>query len=139
MESSIPDTLVLKIAERDQVTDKLDTTLYILYDISKGLYVIRGNRAETRKCNSLSYSFECDSLKRLVDFIEFVVDDDASISYILYNCDNLPALSDDITHEHLSNASFLSNEIAGYDNQTFNRKYVTKLIRVLSHVFNDNH
>jgi hypothetical protein len=136
MEFTVPDTLVLKIVEKDELT--CDTSLYILYDKSIHRYVIRGSRQDTPRIKTCTYSFECDCAKDLVDFIDFLIDDSSDVSYILYNYNNLPAISNDITYEFLSYHDNIINEIAGYDNQKLKRKELLKHLRMLRNIFNYN-
>ena len=136
MEFTVPDTLVLKIIEYDEF--KTDTKLYILYDKSIHRYVIRGSRQDTSHVKTSTYSFECEFAKDLVDFIDFLIDHSNTVSYILYNYDNLPALSNDITYDFLTEHDNIRNEIAGYDNQVIKRKDLLKHLRMLRNIFNYN-
>ena len=88
MEFTVPDTLVLKIVEHETGRHRDDTRLYILYDKNKHRFVIRGKRYDG-KIPSCSYSFDCEFAHELADFIEFLIDDSNTVSYILYNYDKL--------------------------------------------------
>lgn len=136
MEFIVPDTLVLKIVERDTDLEEDDTTLYILYDKKIHRYVIRGKRRETESLNSCTYSFECEFAKDLADFIQFLIDKKNDISYILYNYDNLPPTSNEITYEFMELYDSKVYEISGYDNQKLKRKELLKNLRMLRTVFN---
>jgi hypothetical protein len=136
MEYTVPDTLVLKIVEKDGNKD--DTILYILYDKSVERYVIRGKREETLRVKSCTYSFECDYTHDLVDFIQFLIDPTNSISVILYNYDNLPFSSNDVTFEFLSEYDDIRYEIGGYDNVKLKRKELLKNLRMLRNIYNYN-
>jgi len=138
MEIIVPDTLVLKIVEYDSDSGKPDTTLYLLYDKSIYRYVIRGNRKGTSYISSLTYSFECESVYDLADFIQFVIDSSNNISYILYNYDNLPMTSNEITYDFLEEYDDISYEIAGYDNKVLKRESLLKHLRMLRNIFNYN-
>jgi hypothetical protein len=137
MEFTVPDTLVLKIIENDGF--KTDTSLYLLYDKSIHRYIIRGSRQDTSRVKTCTYSFECEFTKDLLDFIDFLIDESNTVSYILYNYDNLPALSNDITYDFLHDHGDARNEIAGYDNQLLKRKELVKYLRMLRNIFNYNH
>jgi hypothetical protein len=134
MEFIVPDTLVLKIVEHDVDLCRPDTTLYVLYDKATHRYVIRGKR-NSIKVDSCTYSYECEYANDLADFFEFILDDTNTYSFILYSCDNLPSTSSEITFEMLTNNG-LFNEIAGYDNQEFDRDNIVKYLRMLRNVFN---
>ena len=138
MEYTVPDTLVLKIVEYDDSTNLPDTTLYIFYDVSYRKYVIRGKRRETPLNKSCTYSFECKFSEDLVDFIEFVIDKSNNVSYIMYNYDNLPFLSNDVTFEFLSDYADVVYEISGYDNKKLKRRNLLRYLIILRNVFNYN-
>jgi hypothetical protein len=138
MEFTVPDTLVLKIVEYDCNTHKNDTTLYMWYDHAIERYVIRGKLRETTKAASCLYSFECDSANNLADFIQFVIDKNNVVSYILYNYDNLPETSNEITFEFLEYYDHVNYEIAGYDNQTLKKTDLVRNLKMLKNIFNYN-
>jgi hypothetical protein len=138
MEFTVPDTLVLKIVEYEMDSSKDDTTLYIWYDQDTETYIIRGKRRETSMVDSCVYSFECNSASNLSDFIQFVIDKTNYVSYILYNYDNLPKTSDEITFEFLANNDDITYEIAGYDHQKLNRKELIRNLKMLRNIFNYN-
>jgi len=136
MEFTVPDTLVLKIVEKYR--NKNDTILYIFYDKSTDMYVIRGTREDTYRIKTCTYSFECESTRHLADFIRFLIDSENDISYILYNYDNLPLTSNEVTYEFLSKYDNISYEIAGYDYVKLKRKQLIKNLRMLKNIFNYN-
>ncbi len=135
MEFTVPDTLVLKIVEYDVDLKRNDNTLFILYDKAIHRYVIRGKRNDVN-VSSCTYSYECKSASDLADFLGFLLDETNKLSYIVYNYDNLPETSNDITFEFLNKNYSKFNELFGYDNQLYNRKTITKVIRTLKNVFN---
>lgn len=140
--NAFPDTLVLKIQEFEQ-NGLVDTTLYILYDQSIQRFVLRGKRRDSEKSDGATYSFECDFAHELADFILFVIDKwNNRVSYILYNYDNLPLTSNEITYEFLTKYDTtkldnVSYEIAGYDNLKLKRKELVSHLRMLRNVFNE--
>jgi hypothetical protein len=129
------DCLVLKIEEHDIDTKELDTTLYILYDKNESRFVIRGKRF-SQYTDCCTYSFSCEFAKDLADFISFVVCIQNQWSYSLYNYDNLPQTSDEITYDFLKNNDSKDYELSGYDRQKFKRKELLKRLRMLRNVFN---
>jgi hypothetical protein len=135
MEFIVPDTLVLKIVEQDVDLNRPDTTLYILYDKITSRYVIRGQRNDTKE-DACTYSYECEFANDLVDFLEFLLDRTNTFSYILYNYDNLPSSSNEITFEFLKEYDSRKYELSGYDNQKFKRKVILKNLRMLRNIFN---
>jgi hypothetical protein len=134
MEYTIPDTLVLKIEENDKYG--VDTILYILFDILNSTYIIRGKRNEDTS-KSCAYSFECESQYDLINFIEFLVDKNR-VNYVLYNYDNLPAKSNEITYEFLEIYDDNEYEIGGYDNKKLNRKELYKILSFIRRIYNNN-
>lgn len=86
-----------------------------------------------RRC---TYSFDCENTTDLADFIEFLIDSENVISYILYNYDNLPCDSNQITYDFLQEYDDRTYEISGYDNKTLKRIELLKNLRMLKNVFN---
>lgn len=134
MENTFTDNLVLKIVEYDK-TGNLDTNLYILYDSKQESYIIRGKRND-RLIDACTYSFQCFYTKELVKFIQFLICKHNRVSYVLYNYDNLPAHSDEITYEFLNTYDDKTYEISGYDNCKIKTKDLTRNLRMLKNVFN---
>ena len=131
------DCLVLKIEEHDYDNiNKLDTTLYIVYDNKEHNYVIRGKRAPLRSMDSPPYSFVCDNAYNLADFITFVLCREHKWTYVLYNYDNLPATSDELTFDFFKRNDSRLYEIAGYDQADFDKKKLVNILRMLQNVFN---
>lgn len=130
------DCLVLKIEEH--VDGELDTTLFVLYDNNEDAYLVRGKRSDVfGKPSSVPYSFYCNYASELIDFISFVICKKSKISYTLYNYDDLPNNSDEIDFEYLKELDGdNAYELAGYDNQKFNKKEILKFLRMLRNVFN---
>jgi hypothetical protein len=129
------DCLVLKIEEYDSDNGKLDTTMYIIYDKQEHKYVVRGQR-DNKKYDSCTYSFNCEFAHELIDFLTFVICRENMWTFVLYNYDNLPATSDEITYEFMVKHDSKNYELAGYDKQKFNKKNLAKNLRMLRNVFN---
>jgi len=133
--SEIIDCLVLKIEEHDIDTKELDTTLYILYDKKNHHFVVRGKRF-SKKEYSCTYSFNCEIAEELADFISFIICVKNKWSYILYNYDNLPNTSNEISYDFLKNHDSSSYELSAYDNKEFKRNELLINLRMLRNVFN---
>jgi hypothetical protein len=133
--SEITDCLVLKIEENDTDTKDLDTTLFILYDKKEHEFVIRGKRF-SKNMDSCTYSFNCEFAEELADFISFVICKKNKWSYSLYNYDNLPNTSSDISYEFMSDNSSRIYELTGYDYEKYDRSKLLKHLRMLRNVFN---
>ena len=134
--TTVPDCLVFKFEEIEQHTDKIDTTVYVLYDKSEHNYVVRGQRRWTPTNQSCTYSFNCDFAKDLVDFLQYIVCKDNVVNETLFNYDNLPSSSNDITYEFLHDYDHSDYEISGYDRQKFGRKRLLRNLRMLRNIHN---
>ena len=134
--TTVTDCLVLKIEERDQVTEELDTTVYVIYDKGNHNYVVRGKRVECKNGESCTYSFVCKDYRDLADFLSFVMCKNNLWTYVLYNYDNLPYDSNDITYECLKECESNVYELAGYNNLDYSRKRLCSILRMLRNVFN---
>jgi hypothetical protein len=131
------DCLVLNIKEYDVDDERLDTSLFILYDTFNKNYVIRGKRRDSRIGGSKDYSFTSNSVVDLVNFINYSMCSQNRYSYALYNYDNLPCDSNEITFYFLEEWVSSEYEIAAYDNcNQYNFKYLVKLLRMLKNVSN---
>ena len=133
--SDITDCLVLKIEEHDIYNKELDTTLYILYDKKEHHFVVRGKRF-SKKIDSVVYSFNCEFAHELADFVSFVICMKNQWTYTLYNYDNFPYTSDEITYEFLERHDSRVYELGAYDRQKYSKKTLLKNLRTLRNVFN---
>ena len=122
---SYSDCLVVKIDE--MFAFEVEHTIFIVYDTKDQKYVIRGKRfdnnqnqeyetlsspsivqmfdylfqtkSEKKHVSYYPYSFSCPLKESLVDFLEFIFTQGSSFRIHLYNYDNLPYLSKDITYD----------------------------------------
>jgi hypothetical protein len=131
------DTLVLKIEEVEEHNGvQVDTRMFVFYDHYDGCYHIRGERSPTRNVSYQAYSFRCDTLITLVDFIRFAISKENILNYTLYNYEELPTNSDEINYEEMAWHQSISREIAGYDNRKFTRKGLKRVLKLLRNVYN---
>jgi hypothetical protein len=135
-EYTVPDCLVYKLEEYDELTDELDNTIYILYDKKEHNYIIRGKRKCANNCHPPSYSFVSKYENSVVDFLQYVICKSSYVDETLYNYDNLTNFSNDITYEYLNELNNDNNEISGYNEQKLGKKRLLKNIRMLRNVFN---
>jgi hypothetical protein len=135
-DNAVPDCLVLKFEEIDSDLEQLDQSVYIFYDQNVETYVVRGRRRWTPTIQSCTYSYECDNAEDLADFLEYLFCKDNTVNEILYNYDNLPETSDEITFEFLKQYDSRVYELSGYDNEIYDRKDMLKNLRMLRNVFN---
>ena len=129
------DCLVLKIEEHYVDTKTLDTTIYVLYDKMEHQFVVRGQRANDQ-IPSCTFSFNCEFAHELADFISVVICEKNQWKYVLYNYDNLPATSDEITYNFLKKNESKTYELAGYERQKYDNEVLLKHLRMLRSVFN---
>lgn len=131
--ATVTDCLVLKIDEYDP---ELDTRMFIIYDKRNCNFVIRGKRRNGSSSISVPYSFDCNNTISLINFISFAICKKNKLSYVLYNYDNLPEYSDDITYEFLDSCADDEYEISAYDNLSFSRKTLIRNIYMLKDIGN---
>lgn len=132
-----PDTLVLKLVERDELTFVKDNTIYLIYDTKNRHYIIRGQRRGNHYAAPFYYSFDCQEPEDLADFIEYMLDTHHNkISHIMYNYDNLPASSSEITYDFLKENDSIHYEMSGYDNGRLKRTTLVKILNLLKNVSN---
>lgn len=135
--STVPDCLVLKIEEHDiEENDKLVSTLYVLYDKMEHHYVIRGQALCSSNKPLDPFSFICEDADDLASFISFVICKENLWTYVLYNYDNLPDDSNDITFGFLKDCDSQTYEIAGYNKLFYSKKQLMRNLRMLRKVFN---
>ena len=132
----ISDCIVLKIEETEATTGDTDNTIYVLYDTKEREYIIRGVRSPCRKTTFDPYSFSCHSSKVVVDFLSLTICSNNTVNYSLYNCNDLPYSSDDITSELLDDSCYKAVEIVGYDNLAVERKTLRKYVDIVGSMFN---
>jgi len=128
--------IVLKIVEVESTTGDIDNTVYILYDVKTNEYILRGQRNRTHSIVYEPYAFRCKDLTSTLDFVSLSICSYNSVSYTLYNCTDLPYLSDDITFESLEWSCYKTNEITGYDNMSHSRKMMKKYLCIVKYMFN---
>ena len=130
------DCLVFKLEEFEDGSDKMDNVVYILYDTYDETYIIRGRREETRTRAACTYSFACNDENDLADFLQYTICSHNTVNEILYNYDNLPHNSKDITFAFLEKYDDPVYEISGYNGQKLRKKKLIKNLRMLKNVFN---
>jgi len=138
----LPDCLVLKFQEVENQEvenhkDVIDTTVYVLYDKREHKYVVRGKRRWSPKFQSPSYAYECENIDDLADFLQYIICPYNKVNEILYNYNNLPFSSSEITFDFLNENDHSFYEISGYNNKNLNRKRLLRNLRMLRKVSNE--
>lgn len=132
----VSDCLVLKFEEIEDDTNNIDTTIFIFYDTNQKHYVVRGKRRDTKKYQSCTYSFNCQYASGLVEFLQYIICHSNSVNETLFNFDNLPMNSDDITYEYLYNYDHPKYELSGYNNAKILNKKLLKKLEMLKNIYN---
>ena len=130
------DCLVFKIVETEVDSGDIDNTMYVLYDSMKYQFIVRGQRNPSCRTVFEPYSFRSNDKNAMLDFVALSICGANRVSYSLYNCSNLPVLTDEITIDLLDESCYKANEITGYDNMEYSRKTIQKYIRMVMNVFN---
>lgn len=133
--NEFPDCLVLKIEEYDATKKKLDASVFIFFDTKDFKYIVRGQRS-TEEMESCTFSFSCEHEQELLNFIRFIVCKKNLWTYILYNYDNLPLKSNQITYEFLKEHENKKYELSGYNKQKYSFENLQRNIRMVKNVFN---
>jgi len=133
---TVADCLVLKLEEIETSTKMVDTSVYIFYDVKEENYVIRGQRRWTQKHPSCTYSFVCEYANDLADFLQYIICKNNKVNEILYNYDNFPKYSNDITFEFLKKYDHTDYEISGYNDKKLKRERLLRNLNILRKVQN---
>jgi hypothetical protein len=136
MTEFVTDCLVFKLEELECDTGMVDTTLYIIYDKRNHRYLIRGKRRNPPLGKSCTYSYECEFANDLADFIRYLICPANKVNEVLYNYDNFPENSDEITFDFLKMYEHTEYEISGYNYKSLKRNRLLKNLRMLRNVFN---
>lgn len=137
MTTGFADCLVLKIQEVCSVSNEVDVEMFVLYDQDKENYIIRGCRTETSGFDFNPFSFVSESSRDVYDFIHTIISHKNKVNVTLYNYDNLPKTSDEITFESLVSDEDVKSEIVGFDDMLLNNKsWLLRTIRSLRYVYN---
>ena len=129
---SVSDCLILRISERtdtwiDTLT-RIENTLYVIFDGNKCEFLVRG------VVNNVSCSFICKRAKSMSDFINIISVPESTLYYTLYNYQNLPQTSDEITYENLD--EYVSEEYEIVSEKTNKDISVYNILLMLKNMFN---
>jgi len=145
--NNVPDCLVLKIIEyekfdsdmdRETLNRYKDMRIFIIYDIHKRSFIIRGKRRPTSLVRTLPFSYECTKKPDVLDFIQLLIPTEHYFSMELYNVTDLPTNSNEITYQNLSKSCKLSSMIVAYDNENVSSPdRIHKSLYSLQHIYNE--
>jgi hypothetical protein len=133
-EFTLPDCLVFKFEEIDEDLNNIDNTCYVFYDQQINKYIIRGQRKWTHLYKSPSYSYECENIYDLTNFLKYIICSFNRVNSILYNYTCFPYSSNDISFEFLNENDHSDYEIVGYNATIFSKKALVKKLRMLRNV-----
>ena len=134
------DCLVLKIEEVESTGSNekiVDNQIFVIFDTREGHYILRGKRNDTTKIDFDTYSFNCNTSDDVVNFLSFVIDKNNLLHYILYNINDLPLKSEEISFESLGDRVYGARELVGYENNVFSKKILKNNIQILRYMYND--
>jgi len=105
------DSLICKVVEYDNENKEINLT-YVFYDHNLRTFGIRGGyMSRGRK----SYSFYCNNVTGVTNFIKTLSDKFHKLSICLVKYDQLYDSSDDIVFADLLSHDIRTNEIVGFD------------------------
>ena len=129
------DCLVLRIMDIESMKNGRTAELFILFDSNMGEYIIRGSNDHVKEF--VPFSFSCRYRSKLIEFINFFLCVKNIWNYELYNYNNLPVTSNDITYEFLSENIDNRFNLVSYDKVKYNKKVLKEWLRVLEYVRNE--
>lgn len=131
------DTLVLKIVESDEYNHEV-LRVYVFFDHKLNTYGIRGGYSTTNTNRFAKFSFYCDSLCNVSEYLHILFDKFNSLTVALVNYPNLPIISNDITYHLLKDYDCRINETVGYDYTRKEPMIYRSYLSILKNVYNDN-
>jgi len=131
--------MILCIEEHDitSTPSNLDTKLFIGWNSNEHEFFVRGKRRDSGDTTYVPYAFHSVIMTCIVDFIEFIIDDGADVSVILYNYNNIDFENyDDMTYEYFEEQQDKNYEITGYNNHKLNRELLKKMLGMIKNMYN---
>jgi hypothetical protein len=144
-EKEIDSCLVVCFEEHetnDDGIDSIDTRLFVTYDHATSAYVVNGKRQDIfskkgrNKTNLKPFVFCASESDDIVDFIMLSFSGSNSLSYIMYNYNNLPEDACEMTYEFMETNMDRRYEIAAFDNVDIRRNNIRRLVRLTKNMYN---
>lgn len=137
---SSSDCLVLCVEEIDTDYDNFSdyqkkSRLYVLFDVTYGVFLIRGRRDNTEPNSTFSFIADSNNQESVVNFIDFFTLDEPIIMTI-YNMNELPLTSEEITCEYLEENSIEENIFLSYRQQDFSKSTLRKIMDIIKNIYN---
>ena len=143
-EKEIDSCLVVCFEEHDNEEnfDSIDTRLFVTYDHTTKSYVVNGKRIDIfskrgrNKTQLKPFVFCAQESNDIVDFILLTFSKSSSMSYIMYNYNNLPEDACDMTYEFMEGNMDRKYEIAAFDNVSVRKQMIKRLVRLTKNMYN---
>ena len=132
------DTLVLKVIETDDDLECEALRMYVFYDHKLRTYGLRGGYTATNTNKSANFSFYCDDINNVCDYMHTIFDMFDSLTIALMNYPDLPVISDRITYNVLLDQDKRINETVGFDYHKNDKVTYRRYLNILKNVYNDN-
>jgi hypothetical protein len=130
---SSADCLILCLEEFDRDLNITKGKVYILHD-SNDKYLIRGSKdSESYPFSFICYDYNFESL---VDFLEFFIGADGLCNLTIYNHNDLPLTSDEITFNYLHENLDENNIFTAYCLDYLSKRCTTKALKAIKNVCN---
>lgn len=150
---NITDCLVLCI------DDFVSVKIFVIYDINEKKFIIRGknydsddsdgdtdgdsnsgsgsfNNESDNNCLNKPFSFQCKLKKQLLPFLNYLISVNSS-KFTLYNYDNLPMKSNEISYEFLEDNQDERYEIVSYKEDNFDKNMCLNLLNIMKNIYNE--
>ena len=143
-EREIDSCLVVCFEEHDNEDnfESIDTRLFVTYDHSTKTYIVNGKRIDVfskkgrNKTQLKPFVFCAQDSDDIVDFITLAFSRSNSLSYIMYNYNNLPEDACEMTYEFMESNMDRKYEIAAFDNVDVKRNHIKRLVRLTKNMYN---
>ena len=136
--TSSSDCLVLLIEGYDPELNISVNKTYVLYDNVNQQYLVRGLDfdKETQK-KSFSFTVDYDATESIVDFTDFFSSGD-QVKIAVYNFDDLPLTSEEITYEYLEDYSSEEYEIFTFRPTNYSKTTIRRMLTMVKNLYNHN-
>lgn len=134
--TSSSDCLVLLVEGYDTELNISVNKTYVLYDSVNQQYLVRGFDVDKELSKKpFSFTVDYDAYESIVDFTDFFSSGDL-VKITLYNFDDLPLTSQEITYEYLVDYSTNEYEILGYYPTTYSKSTIRRMLTMIRNMYN---
>lgn len=96
----------------------------------------RSNDSNVESNEFKPFSYNCKLKKHLLHFLDYLLSNN-SCEYSLYNFDNLPSSSNQISYHFLENLLDKRYEIVCYESDSFDKKMCLRMLNLLKNIYNE--